>query len=254
MPIVNRQMILSGLLVASCLHCWHQPALSQAQENAQSAIRPRILVANDDGIAAPGLHALVRELSSFADIVVVAPENNRSGSSHSLSLYRAEMTLTRTDIEGALEAYAVNGSPADAVNIGLLHVGREKPFDLVVTGINHGANVGVTAHISGTVGSAMEAALNGVPATAPELIKGVAIRRMGSATFRSAGYRSEENEDSTLKIVARLARRSEAAPDSDTLAFRQGDIIITPLRIDWTDEAAILDVRGWDLPVAPEGR
>ena len=94
MPIVNRQMILSGLLVASCLHCWHQPALSQAQENAQSAIRPRILVANDDGIAAPGLHALVRELSSFADIVVVAPENNRSGSSHSLSVYRAEMTLT----------------------------------------------------------------------------------------------------------------------------------------------------------------
>ncbi|MCH7573145.1 MAG: hypothetical protein IH891_09555, partial [Planctomycetes bacterium] len=111
-------MILSGLLVASCLHCWHQPALSQAQENAQSALRPRILGANDDGIAAPGLHTLVRELSSFADIVVVAPESNRSGSSHSLSVYRAEMTLTRTDIEGALEAYAVNGSPSDAVNIG----------------------------------------------------------------------------------------------------------------------------------------
>jgi len=93
-----------------------------------------------------------------------------------------------------------------------------------------------------------------VPATAPELFKGVAIRRMRSTTFRIAGYRSEENEDSTLKLVARLARRSKAAPDSDTLACRQGDITITPLRIDWTDEAAILDVRGWDLPVAPEGR
>ncbi|RMH05071.1 MAG: 5'/3'-nucleotidase SurE [Planctomycetota bacterium] len=126
----------------------------------------RILVSNDDGIDSPALAALVAALSEQAEVVVCAPDGNRSGSSQSVAAMGAPMRVREAEVEGAVRAVAVGGTPADAVCFGLLELGRGKPFDLVVSGINQGANVGDLAHYSGTVGAAMEAAFRGVPAVA----------------------------------------------------------------------------------------
>src|SRR5690606_32640490 len=116
-----------------------------------------ILVSNDDGVQSEGIAALAAELSTFADVVVVAPDDNESGASHRSVIRTQITTLSRVERDGQFFGYSVNASPADAVKFGLLHFGAERPFDLVVSGINNGANVGQIAHTSGTVGAAMEA-------------------------------------------------------------------------------------------------
>lgn len=136
------------------------------EHGVQQSRAYRILVVNDDGIESAGLTALVKELSVVAEVVVCAPEGNRSGSSHSISVLSEPLTVVERNIDGATYACAVSGTPADAANFGILKLGAEKPFDLVVSGINAGSNVGNVAHYSGTIGAAMEAAYRGVPAIA----------------------------------------------------------------------------------------
>lgn len=129
--------------------------------------RPRILVTNDDGIASEGLSALVRELATLGDVWVSAPLENQSGSSASLECLNGRpMRLEERPMEGAVRACAVEGKPVDAAWFGVYGLAGEKPFDLVVSGINRGANVGDTAHYSGTVGAALAAAQAGIPAIA----------------------------------------------------------------------------------------
>ncbi len=126
----------------------------------------RILVANDDGIQSPGLAALTQALQSLGDVVVCAPPQNRSGSSHSSTMYSAPMAIQKSQLPGATEVWVVDGSPSDCVTFGLLHLGAEQPFDLVVSGINRGHNAGYIAEYSGTVGAAMEGAMYGVVSVA----------------------------------------------------------------------------------------
>jgi 5'-nucleotidase len=130
------------------------------------AERPRFLVTNDDGWDAPGLAALVAELQRHGDVVVSAPAQNQSGSSQSLGALGQPLRVRRVAVAGALEAWAVESTPAVAAAFGLLQLRGERPFDLLVSGINRGANVGDVAHVSGTVGAAMQAASLGVPAIA----------------------------------------------------------------------------------------
>ncbi len=96
----------------------------------------KILISNDDGYLAPGINALADQLSSFADIVVVAPDSNRSGSSNSLTLDRP-LRVMKSD-KGF---FSVNGTPSDCVHIALTGLLDERP-DLVVSGINQGQNMG----------------------------------------------------------------------------------------------------------------
>lgn len=126
----------------------------------------RILVTNDDGIEAPGLHALVKELARLGEVVVSAPLENKSGISHASTFLSQPLRVTERPIDGASASYAVDGTPADAVNFGVIHLGRERRFDLVVSGINAGANIGEVAHLSGTVGAALEGVMLGLPAVA----------------------------------------------------------------------------------------
>ncbi|HVB33624.1 MAG TPA: 5'/3'-nucleotidase SurE [Patescibacteria group bacterium] len=121
---------------------------------------PHILVTNDDGIGAPGLEALAGALSAFAEVTMVAPSGERSGAGHSISVRRPVACESRG--EGR---WSVDGTPADAVIIALHKLLDHKP-DLVVSGINHGANVGQNIHYSGTVGAALEATVNHIPAFA----------------------------------------------------------------------------------------
>ncbi|MFK5956717.1 MAG: 5'/3'-nucleotidase SurE [Planctomycetota bacterium] len=122
----------------------------------------RILLTNDDGFDSAGIAALATAFSTLGEVVVCAPPSNRSGASHSSQLFSGPVELTKGHIEGATEVWIIDGTPSDCVTFGIVHVGKDRPFDLVVSGINHGSNVGLIAHYSGTVGAAMEGAMQGV--------------------------------------------------------------------------------------------
>jgi len=120
----------------------------------------KILVSNDDGYLAPGLNILVDNLKKIASVVVVAPDKNKSGSSSSLSLNKG---ITVNKINPML--YSVEGTPTDCVHIALTGLISFKP-DMVISGINDGANMGDDTIYSGTVGAAMEGFLLGIPSIA----------------------------------------------------------------------------------------
>jgi 5'-nucleotidase len=124
----------------------------------------RILVTNDDGIHAPALSVLQEELRQFGDVVVVAPDRDQSATSHALTLHRP----LRVQRLGP-DVYSVDGTPTDCVVISANGLLPEKP-ELVVSGINHGPNMGEDVSYSGTVAAAMEGVMQGVPALAASLV------------------------------------------------------------------------------------
>ena len=124
----------------------------------------RILLSNDDGYFAPGIAALERELSTVHDVEVVAPERDRSGASHSLTLDRP------LSVRRAGNGYRfVDGTPTDCVHLAVTGLLPQRP-ELVISGINHGANMGDDTIYSGTVAAAMEGFLLGIPAIAVSLV------------------------------------------------------------------------------------
>jgi 5'-nucleotidase len=126
--------------------------------------RMRILISNDDGYLAPGLAALVQACRGLGEIEVVAPEQNASGTSNALTLSRPlSMFVSRG--EGVQGFRVVNGTPSDCVHVALTGLLERKP-DLVLSGINNGANMGDDTLYSGTVAAAMEGYLFGIPAIA----------------------------------------------------------------------------------------
>jgi 5'-nucleotidase len=126
--------------------------------------RPRILLTNDDGVRADGLRAAYVELAKIADVTVVAPTTQRSGMSHTVTLEQPLRAYPLSDLPGWMVEY----TPVDCVKLALKRLLPERP-DLVVSGINRGTNAGQLIHYSGTVGAAVEAALNDVPAIAVSL-------------------------------------------------------------------------------------
>jgi 5'-nucleotidase len=127
----------------------------------------RILLTNDDGIYAKGLSALYEELSQEADCLIVAPEIEQSAVGHAITISRPLM-VRRAIKNGSFLGYAVLGTPADCVKIGIKEL-AEKPVDLIVSGINRGANAGINVIYSGTVSAATEALILGIPALAISL-------------------------------------------------------------------------------------
>lgn len=125
------------------------------------------LLTNDDGIYAKGLSALYQELSKDAECLIVAPEIEQSAVGHAITIFRPLM-VRRAHKDGKFLGYAVAGTPADCVKIGIKEL-AEKPVALVVSGINRGANVGINVLYSGTVSAATEAAIMGVPSLAISL-------------------------------------------------------------------------------------
>ncbi|NPU86021.1 MAG: 5'/3'-nucleotidase SurE [Syntrophaceae bacterium] len=127
----------------------------------------RFLLTNDDGIYARGLEALRRELSRDAECLVVAPEVEQSAVGHAITLFRPLM-VRKARKNGRVIGYAVAGTPADCVKIGIRELAGGA-VDLVVSGINLGANVGINVIYSGTVSAATEGAIMGVPSVAVSL-------------------------------------------------------------------------------------
>lgn len=146
----------------------------------------RILLSNDDGYFAPGLNILAEHLSQLAEVSVVAPERNRSGASNSLTLDRP-LTVRKAH-NGFLY---VNGTPTDCVHLALTGL-MSSPPDMVISGINDGANMGDDTIYSGTVAAAMEGYLLGIPSFA------VSMSRHGAQYF-----------DTAAKVVIDLVKRYE---------------------------------------------
>jgi 5'-nucleotidase len=127
----------------------------------------RFLITNDDGVHADGLFALKKALDDIAEIVVVAPERQRSGAGHAITL-NEPLRLHKTILADGSAAFACSGTPADCVTLGTLEV-MDGDVDLVISGINHGPNLGWDVHYSGTVSAALEAVMIGHPALAISL-------------------------------------------------------------------------------------
>ncbi len=127
----------------------------------------RFLLTNDDGIYAKGLSTLKDELSREADCLIVAPETEQSAVGHAITISRPLMVRRATKNSNFL-GYAVCGTPADCVKIGITEL-SDKPVDMVVSGINRGGNAGINLLYSGTVSAATEGAILGVPALAVSL-------------------------------------------------------------------------------------
>lgn len=139
-----------------------------------------ILISNDDGIGASGIKALVKAMSGCGDVYVVAPDTQRSASSHALSL-RKEISIKEVPFEGAKLAMECSGTPADCVKLGLdLLKKRGIEMDAVYTGINLGANLGTDTMYSGTVSAAAEGMLEGVPSVAVSVCSHEAVHFDGA--------------------------------------------------------------------------
>jgi 5'-nucleotidase len=126
-----------------------------------------ILLTNDDGIRAPGLVAMYRELTNLGEVHVVAPETVQSAAGHGITV-AAPLLTNRVTVEETFTGTAIDGRPADCVKLAVARILPRRP-DLVVSGINSGANVGINVIYSGTVAAAIEAAFLGLPSIAVSL-------------------------------------------------------------------------------------
>ncbi|MCZ6498321.1 MAG: 5'/3'-nucleotidase SurE [Gammaproteobacteria bacterium] len=155
----------------------------------------RILLSNDDGYQARGLRMLAEGLADLAEVTIVAPDRNRSGASNSLTLdapLRVEQAET--------DVYYVNGTPTDCVHLAITGFLAEEP-DMVIAGINHGANLGDDVLYSGTVAAAMEGRFLGLPSLAVSLALG-----------------DGQNFDTAVSIVRQCVSRMQHDPlPSDTI-------------------------------------
>jgi len=124
--------------------------------------KPLIFVTNDDGITAPGIRALIEMMNTLGEVVVVAPDRVHSGKGHAVTIHQPLHLDPITIDEGPQKEFKTNGMPVDAVKLGLAHAVNHKP-DLLVSGLNHGVNNSVNVLYSGTMGAAIEGAIEGIP-------------------------------------------------------------------------------------------
>jgi 5'-nucleotidase len=183
----------------------------------------RVLLSNDDGIHAPGLKHLERIVRTLAkDVWVVAPESEQSASGHSLTI-RRPLRIRQL----SRRRFAVDGTPTDAVLLGVMQVMKGRPPDLVLSGINRGGNMGEDVTYSGTVAAAMEAALLGIPAVAlsqnvapganarwstaeahaPEVLRRIAAASWPGSVFINVNFPDVPQEAVTGIAVATQGRR-----------------------------------------------
>jgi 5'-nucleotidase len=152
----------------------------------------RILITNDDGVRAPGLAALAQALKELGEVIIVAPADDQSGISQALTatqpIFRDDMTLP-----GGLRAIGLTATPATTVQIAIKNIVMPRP-DLVVTGINTAYNLGSSAYLSGTVGAARQAAMEGVPAMATSMAASAVPRDFAAAAQQVLGVARQVRE------------------------------------------------------------
>lgn len=222
----------------------------------------RILITNDDGVDTLGIRLLANWARKLGEVTVVAPKVEQSAKSHAIEI-RKPIEIKKVPFEGGIEAYAVDSTPADCVRFGV--IGLKKKFDLVLSGINKGVNVGADVVYSGTVAAIFEAARLGIKAIAfsaffdgqeraakyfdaayqylidnnlleenpiyniniPSEVKGIKM------TYQGSPYYSDEfekvGEDTYLQVGEQLTDICPKDGYRDTVAIHEGYISVTPL-------------------------
>ncbi len=145
--------------------------------------KPSILIVNDDGYEAKGLRALVHAAKEFGDVVVIAPDSPRSACSHAITMnVPLRLKHYRTDDDGTTY-FRTNGTPADCVKLGQKVVLKDKPIDLILSGINHGSNSSISIIYSGTMGAAMEGSVENFKSIGFSLLDYAADADFSAATI-----------------------------------------------------------------------
>ena len=296
--------LLAALACGAMLACGGEPAAEtpEATETREATSSYQILVTNDDGIESSGIQELAAALRTVGEVTVVAPCGERSGSSMSMELDQEIRLRTFPEAAGSSGGplgHCVTTTPAGAVFFAVRVLAPEAGFDIVVSGINRGANVGDVSHMSGTIGGAMAGAYLGVPAVAAsqgdtlagfgygarmvarfvrelrrrgaeagvvysinlptgtaEDTRGVAVRAMGGS-FINIGHEeiaeaggepdTDSGGDGQRVFLLRFDAPDPYPAGSDSEAYSEGLITITPLRFDWTDHGSIEALEAWDL-------
>ena len=253
-------------------------------------MRPLALLSNDDGFTSIGIRALRAALATFADVIICAPETEQSAASHALSLNKP---LRLREAEPGI--FAVDGTPADCVYIAI-HSTRVLPRkpDVVVSGVNHGLNLGQDVFYSGTVAAAREGALRGVPAIAasahpkanfddvakltaklaeqiigmkrgegsgvllsanfPRTWSTMRATRLGARTYEElVDFRKDPRGREYLWIGGPTVKHVHA-PGTDTEAYDEGVVSVTPLLMDATDHGDSSEIGALVASIATIGK
>jgi 5'-nucleotidase len=246
-----------------------------------------LLVTNDDGVHAAGLAALATALEPLGEVHVIAPEREQSACGHALTLHRP-LTPRRVGERW----YSVNGTPSDCVNLGVLGFLPERPA-LVVSGINHGSNLGDDVTYSGTVSAAMEGTLLGVPSIAISQMeggdlaeaaqvarlvaaralveglpaktllnvnvpatppRGLRVTRLGHRTYSEKIVEHVDPRGRTHYWIGGGAPQWEALEGSDIGAVHDGFVAVTPVHLDLTNHRALAQLADWSAALTGQMR
>jgi 5'-nucleotidase len=243
----------------------------------------RILLSNDDGYQARGLRTLAEPLKAVADVVIVAPDRNRSGASNSLTL-ETPLRVERVD----QDLYYVNGTPTDCVHIAITGLIEQEP-DVLISGINNGANLGDDVLYSGSVAAAMEGRFLGIPsiavslvlngnehyATAAKLVrklvernitdplptdvilninvpdmpfeelKGVRATRLGFRHKSEPAVKALDPHNRPIYWIGPAGAGQDTGPGTDFDAIAAGFVSVSPIKVDLTAHASIEKVATW---------
>ncbi len=251
-----------------------QSFASSGMDNNGSQQPPLLLITNDDGILSPGIAALAEAVSHLGEVAVIAPDRNRSGVSHTISLLKP---LRARQVKPSW--WQVDGAPADCVYLGVHDLLPRRPA-LVLSGVNAGPNMSFDVHYSGTVGAAMEGTLLGIPSIAVSLIdpkngsyqlaaqfaakmaekvlkEGIAsnvtlninvppgepgsyqITFLGHRLFRHSVHRRDDPRGGTYYWIGGVPAHPHDIPGSDCNAVADGIISVTPLAVDMTHMKAL---------------
>ncbi|EPZ8238197.1 5'/3'-nucleotidase SurE [Vibrio fluvialis] len=242
----------------------------------------KILLSNDDGVYAEGIRALAYALADLAEIIIVAPDRNRSGASNSLTL---EQPLRVTRIEP--NTYSVQGTPTDCVHFALNELLKDELPDLVLSGINHGANLGDDVLYSGTVAAAMEGHFLGVQSIAfslvgkhnfatagkiarqlvlqhlsspiptnrlinvniPDLpfdkLKGHQVTRLGARHHAESMIKQKDPRGHDIYWLGPPGKEQDAGEGTDFHAVEHGYVSITPMQVDLTAHESLGAMNHW---------
>ena len=242
----------------------------------------RILLSNDDGVHAVGMRILAAALSEFAEVIIVAPDRNRSGASNSLTL---EQALRVQQIEP--NVYSVQGTPTDCVHFGLNELLKDQFPDLVLSGINHGANLGDDVLYSGTVAAAMEGHFLGIQSMAFSLVGqnnfdaaakvacqivkrhmiqpaktrrllninvpnlpyeklgDVVVTRLGARHHAENMIKQKDPRGHDIYWLGPPGKEQDAGEGTDFYAIEHSNVSLTPMQVDLTAHESIGDMKDW---------
>jgi len=247
------------------------------------SVKPLILLSNDDGVRAPGIRALADALAVMADLVIAAPDRERSAAAHAISL---DHPLRAEEVEPGV--FAIDGTPVDCVYLALHHLVPRKP-DLCLSGINNGFNLGSDVFYSGTVGAALEGALRGIPSIALSLerrkpqdfshaaafarnfvsdilargadaleagillnvnfpagpVVGLRATCMGRRIYRDQVSVRQDLRGRSYYWIGGPEEKGDDVPGSDCTAIEQGQVSVTPIGLDLTHRPTLAKLAAW---------